>query len=206
MKKLLLSCATLLFSANVFADTPSFTYVELEYVASGEFEITDGRLSADADLDGYAATASLELGIFFFQASRFELDADLTAGNLISTSLEDSITTLAAGLTFELPRSQVYALVRARRDELSLEDDLASGDLGVVGAEAGIRINITDRFEINANAGVPSTDEGSSYGFGAQFFITDSIGITVDYTSLELEDDDVTADFDTTSLGIRYTF
>jgi len=144
------------------------------------------------------------LGIFFLQASRFELESE----TVFDARLEDSITTLALGMTFELPRTQLYGLVRARRDELSIvgggldEED----DGGVVGFEAGARVNITDRFEVNANLGVPSAEDGTSYGIGAQFFITKNLGITANLRSLELEDDDIDAKFDTTSIGLRYNF
>jgi len=75
-----------------------------------------------------------------------------------------------------------------------------------VGAEVGVRFNLTDRFEINANIGKPSTDEGDSFGVGAQFFITDNFGITADFRSIEAEQDDIIVEFDTTSIGVRYTF
>lgn len=207
MKKLialLAISAGLLISAPSYADSPSFTYVGVEYVASGNFDISDESTSVDLDLDGYALTASVELGIFFLQASRFELESE----DILGGSIEDSISTIALGLTFELPQTQVYGLIRGRRDDLSLraagfrEDE----DVGFVGAEAGVRVNLTDRFELNANIGVPSADEGTSYGAGAQFFITDNVGITLDYRRLEAEEDGIEASFDTTSIGARFTF
>jgi opacity protein-like surface antigen len=111
------------------------------------------------------------------------------------------------GLAFELPQTQIYGLVRGRRDELSLsglfneEDDADS-----VGLEAGVRVNLTDRFEINANVGSPALDQGTSYGLGAQFLITENIGLTLDFNSIEVEEDDLEAKFDTTSLGLRFNF
>ncbi len=186
------------------ADIPSFSYIGTEYVVNGDFSLGDGSLDAELDLDGFALTASMELGIFFIQASRFELETE----DFLGGSIDDNISTLAAGMTFELPRSQVYGLVRARRDELDgrLGNLRADLDGTTLGAEAGIRVNITDRFEINANAGVPSTDEGVSYGLGAQFFITNNLGLTFDLRSIELEDDDLEAEFNTTSLGLRFSF
>lgn len=207
MKKLIsivAASAALLSTAPALADSPSFTYVGFEYVASGNFDISDERTSVDLDLDGFALTGSLELGIFFLQLSQFELESeDILGGNI-----EDSITTAAVGLTFELPQSQVYGLVRARRDDISLraggfeEDE----DFGIVGAEAGVRVNLTDRFELNANLGVPSVDEGKSFGAGAQFFVTDNLGITLDFRRLEAEEDGIEAEFDTTSVGVRFSF
>ena len=200
----LAALALLCVSFNSHADSPSFTYVEFEYVAAGNFEIFDDSLSVDVDIDGYALNASVELGIFFLQASRFELESDV----VLDASLKDSISSIALGITFELPQSQIYGLVRARHDDLSLRgggfDDDADG--GVVGAEVGVRINLTDRLEINANAGVPSTEDGKSFGVGAQFFVTKNIGITLDFSSLELQEDDISANFDTTSVGLRFTF
>ncbi|MFT5571178.1 MAG: hypothetical protein ACI9FR_000086 [Cryomorphaceae bacterium] len=200
----LATLALLSLSLNSHADSPSFTYVELEYVAAGSFEISDDSLSVDVDIDGYALNASVELGIFFLQASRFELESDV----VLDASLKDSISSIALGMTFALPQSQVYGLIRARHDDLSLRgggfDEDTDG--GVVGAEVGVRINLTDRFELNANAGVPSTEDGKSFGVGAQFFITKNIGITLDFSSLELEEDGITANFDTTSVGLRFTF
>lgn len=203
-RALLLFCALTTVNSVARADVPSFTYVEFEYIAAGNFMVSDDSLSVDVDLDGYALNASVELGIFFLQASRFELESDV----VLDASLKDSISTLAAGITFALPQAQIYGLIRGRHDDLTLrgggfdEDE----DGGVIGAEVGARINLTDRFEINANAGVPSTDDGKSFGVGAQFFITKNLGITLDYSSIEFEEDDIRADFDTTSVGLRFTF
>ena len=187
------------------AKAPSFSYIEVEYVASGDLDISNDTISASADLDGFAVTGSVELGIFIVQASRFELDGD---GPLNST-LEDSISTLALGLAFELGNTQLYGLARVRQDELtasssflgSLEEDAISG-----GAEVGIRWNLTDRFELNANIGTPALDQGTSIGAGAQFFITKNIGITAEYNSIEVEEDDIEAEIDTVSVGLRYSF
>jgi len=199
----LLAVVSLLTANQVYADSPSFTYVEFEYIAAGEIDVSVDSLSANVDIDGFAIGASLELGIFFLQASRFELESD----ELFNTTIEDSISTIAAGVTFELPRSQVYGLIRARYDELSasgfFEED---EDAGIVGGEVGVRVNLTDRFELNANLGKPSSDDGTSYGVGAQFFVTDNIGITLDFSTIEAEDGDIRAEFDTTSIGVRYTF
>ena len=194
----------LLISTAAKADSPSFTYVGLEYVASGNFDISDENTSVDLDLDGFALTGSLELGIFFIQASRFELESEEIFGGRI----EDSISTLALGLTFELPQTQIYGLIRGRHDDLSLraagfeEDE----DFGVVGAEIGARINLTDRLEINGNVGKPDADEGTTYGVGAQFFVTDNIGITLDARRLEAEEDGIEGSFDTVSVGVRASF
>lgn len=192
------------FSPLANADVPSFTYLELEYVAGGNFKVTDDSLSVDVGIDGFALNGSAELGIFFIQASRFELESDV----VLDAALKDSISTLALGMTFALPQAQLYGLIRARHDDLSLRGGGFSEDTdgGVIGAELGVRVNLTDRFEINANAGVPSTDEGKSFGVGAQFFITNNVGITLDFSSLELEEDDIKATFDTTSIGLRFTF
>lgn len=205
MKKSLILCAALSFLTMSYAqaDSPSFTYVELEYIAAGDFEVNVDSLSLNSDIEGFALNASVELGIFFLQASRFELESD----EVLGTIAEDSISTLAAGVTFELPQAQVYGLIRGRRDEVSsrglIEED---EDAGSVGGEVGVRFNLTDRFELNANIGKPSADEGSSYGFGAQFFITDNLGITLDFSSIEAEDDDDSVKFETTSVGLRFTF
>jgi opacity protein-like surface antigen len=196
----------MLISLQSYAKSPSFTYVGAEYVASGEIKVTDGALSIDVDTDGFALSASAELGIFFIQLSQLELESD----EFLGASFEDSITTLGLGLTFELPQTQFYALIRGRYDNLKLkggaffEDDEADG--GIVGGEVGVRFNLTDRFEINANVGKPSSDEGDSFGVGAQFFVTDNLGLTVDFRSIEAQQDDITAEFDTTSVGVRYTF
>ncbi len=205
---------TVIFSASIvntkvaLADSPSFTYIGTEYIASGDFSASSGSLSADVGLDGFALNASVELGIFFLQASRFELESDdLLEGN-VSGNIEDSISTVAAGLTFELPRSQLYGLIRARRDEIEANVAGFSEDADgtTLGAEAGARVNLTNRLEINAYAGIPSTDAGLSYGLGAQFFITNNIGLTFNINSIELEEDDVEAQFDTTSIGLRLSF
>jgi len=192
------------FSANSYAESPTFTYVELEYIANGDFSVSDGDLSVDVGLDGYALNLSVELGIFLLQASRYELQS----GKILDSNLEDSISTVAAGLTFELPQINIYGLARARRDELSLvgggfDEDESGTSLGF---EAGIRVNLTDRFELNANIGKPDLEEGSAYGVGAQFYITNNIGITLDFSSFEIEDNDLKAQFDTTSIGLRYNF
>ena len=194
----------LLHSASAMADSPSFTYVELEYIAAGDFKVSDDQLSVTLDTDGYALNASVELGIFLLQASRFELKTE----QIFDANFEDSISTIAVGLTFELPQTSVYGLIRGRRDELSLRgggfNENEQGNS--VGIEAGVRVNITDRFEINANLGTPALDEGSSFGVGAQFYLTKNLGLTVDYSSIEIEDDDLAAEFDTTSIGLRYNF
>jgi hypothetical protein len=196
--------ASFSLSSFAMAKSPSFTYVEAEFVTSGSFEISDGNLSVDVDTDGFAVTGSLELGIFFVQASRFELDGD----TLFDTELEDSISAIAAGLTFELPRSQAYGLVRVRRDEFSVSGPLVDeeDDLTFFGVEAGIRVNLTDRFEVNGNIGLPSADEGTSFGVGAQFFITNNLGITANFRRIEAEDSGIEAEFDTTSIGLRWSF
>ena len=196
------SCA----SSLSYADSPSFTYVGAEFVSSGEISVTDGNLSIDIDADGFAVNASAELGIFFVQLSQLELETE----ELLGASIEDSITTLGIGLTFDLPQTKVYGLIRGRYDDIQLrggilaDDDEVDG--GIVGAEIGARVNLTDRFEVNANIGRPSADEGSSFGVGAQFFVTDNLGVTLDFRSIEAEQDDITAEFDTTSIGVRYTF
>jgi len=209
MKKSILTASLLTLSAlsNVsYADSPSFTYVGAEFVSSGEVSVSDGNLTIDVDTDGFALTASAELGVFFIQLSQLELESD----EFLGASVEDSITTLGLGLTFELPRTQLYGLVRARYDNIQIQGGLLGDDDevdgGIVGGEIGARVNLTDRIEINANIGKPSTDEGTSFGVGAQFFITDNIGITADFRSIEAEQDDITAEFDTTSIGLRYTF
>lgn len=205
MKKIILTLSLLcLYSTNALADSPSFNYVELEYIAAGDINVSDGSLTVDVDLDGYALNLSAELGVLILQASRFEVESD----QILTSNIEDSISTLAIGLAFELPQSQVYGLVRARRDELSLRGGGFSEDEegDSVGVEAGVRINLTDRLEINANVGRPAVDEGNSYGVGAQFFVTDNFGITFDYSSLEVEDDDITAELNLTSVGVRFTF
>lgn len=199
-------CLSLIFCNLSHAESPSFSYVELEYIANGDFSVSDESLSVDLGLDGYALTLSAELGIFLLQASRYEIKS----AKILDSNLEDSISTLAVGLTFELPQTSVYGLVRGRRDELSLVgggfDEDEEGN--TVGFEVGARVNLTDRFEINANIGKPALDEGSAYGVGAQFYITDNIGITFDFSSIEVEDEeeDLSASFDTTSIGLRYNF
>jgi opacity protein-like surface antigen len=198
----LLLCA-LCATQTAFAESPSFTYVELEYIAAGDFEVSRDTSSANVDLDGFALNASVELGIFILQASRFELESE----ELLGSRFEDSISTIAVGLAFELPQTQLYGLVRGRRDELSLSGIFnEEEDANSVGVEAGVRFNVTDRFEINANIGSPALDEGTSYGIGAQFLVTDNIGLTLDFNSIEVEEDDIEANFDTTSLGLRFNF
>jgi hypothetical protein len=189
---------------TAYADSPSFTYLEAEYIASGDINVSDDSLSVSVDTDGYALNASLELGIFVIQASRFELEGDA----LFDSKLEDSISTVALGLAFGFPQSKIYGLIRARKDELSLtgagfdEDE----DGTSVGYEIGARVNLTDRFEVNASLGAPSIDEGSAFTVGAQFFVMDNVGLTFEHTSLELEEDDITAEIDTTSVGVRLSF
>jgi opacity protein-like surface antigen len=205
INKLLLACALVTASANAYADSPSFTYIGAEYIPSGEIEVQDGSLNFNIDASGYAINASAELGIFFIQASRTELESD----ELFGITAEDTSSTIALGLTFELPQTQIYGLVRGRYDEFSVsagpllqEED----DGGIIGGEVGVRVNVTNFLEINANVGKPSTDEGSSYGIGAQLFVTDNLGITVDLRSIDAEQDDIQATFETTSVGLRYTF
>ncbi|MGK0374487.1 MAG: hypothetical protein ACJA2E_000956 [Arenicella sp.] len=204
--KVLLASSLMLISLKSYAESPSFTYVGAEYVASGSIKVTDGSLSIDVDADGFALNASAELGIFFVQLSQLEFESD----DFLGASVEDSITTLGIGLTFELPQTQLYALVRGRYDDIQLnggvffDDDHADG--GIIGGEVGVRFNLTDRLELNANIGKPSTDDGDSFGVGAQFFISDNLGFTVDFRSIEAEQDEFTAEFDTTSVGVRYTF
>ena len=191
-------------SVTAMADSPSFTYIGAEYVPSGEIEVQDGSLKFNLDASGYAIHASVELGIFFIQASRTELESDKT---FFGIKAEDTSSTLAAGLTFELPQTQIYGLVRGRYDEFELSglrDDKDDG--GIIGGEVGVRINVTNFLEINANVGKPNTDEGSSYGIGAQFFVSEHVGITFDLRSIEADQDDIKAKFDTTSIGLRYTF
>ena len=114
MKKLSLLTILLcsFFSAASYAESPSFTYVELEYIANGDFKVSDGSLTVDVGLDGYALNASAELGIFLIQASRFELESD----TVLNSNLEDSITTLAVGLTFELPKTCLLYTSPSPRD------------------------------------------------------------------------------------------
>ena len=143
LASLCLLLTTLLANQTALAEPPSFTYVELEYIAAGDFEVSSGTLSVNVDLEGFALNASAELGIFILQLSRFELESD----ELLGSRFEDSISTLALGMAFELPQAQIYGLVRGRRDELTLsglfneEDDADS-----VGIEAGFRFNVTNCF------------------------------------------------------------
>jgi hypothetical protein len=189
---------------TAFADSPSFTYIEAEYIAGGDIEVADGSLSASLDVDGFAINASVELGIFLLQASRFELESD----ELLGAQLEDSISSIAVGVTFALPKTAVYGLIRGRRDELSLRGAglEEEEDGNSVGLEAGVRFNVTDRFELNANIGSPALDEGTSYGVGAQFYVSKNLGLTVDFSSIEIEEKDITANLDITSIGLRYNF
>jgi hypothetical protein len=201
------SGALFLASSPAMADSPSFTYIEAEYVAAGDFDISDGSLSANVDMDGFALTGSVELGIFLIQASRFELESE----TLFDSNLEDSISTFALGLTFELPRTSVYGLARARRDELSVNGRLAGFvdeeiDETSVGLEAGVRVNVTNLLELNANIGSPALDEGTSYGVGAKFMLTNNLGLTLRHNVIEVEDDDLIADLQTTSVGLRLSF
>jgi len=201
---LLFALGSLTTVQSSLAKTPSFTYVEAEFVTSGNFEVSAGPVSVDVDTDGFAITGSLELGIFFIQASRFELEGDA----LFDTEIEDNISSLAGGITFELPRTQLFGLVRVRRDELRAQNALIDEDedLTFVGVEVGARVNLTDRIEINGNLGVPSTEEGTSFGIGGQFFITDHLGITANFRRIEAEDSGIEAEFDTTSIGLRWSF
>lgn len=206
LNKLLLAGALITASSNVYAAPPSFTYIGAEYIPSGEIEVKDDSLSFNVDATGYAINASVELGIFFIQASRTELESE---DELFGLKAEDSSSAIALGLTFELPQTQIYGLVRGRYDEFSAKlGDIIDeeDDGGIIGGEVGVRVNVTSFLEINANVGKPSTDEGSSYGVGAQFFVTDNFGITLDLRSIEAEQDDIKAQFETTSVGVRYTF
>lgn len=201
---LLLTVFCLTIAEASLAKVPSFTYVEAEFITSGNFEVSADGLSVDVDTDGFAVTGSLELGIFFVQASRFELDGDA----IFDTEIEDNISAIAAGVTFELPRTQLFGLVRVRQDQLRASGPLfdEEDDLTFFGVEVGARVNLTERFEINGNIGVPSADSGSSFGVGAQFFITDHIGITANFRRIEAQDSDIEAEFDTTSIGLRWSF
>ena len=206
MKTHLYCILLLILSCQAHAKSPSFTYVEAELISSGDIDVTDGSLSADIDLDGFALAGSVELGLVFLQASRFELESD---DLLVGSNIDDSISTLAVGLAFDLPRTKIFGLIRARRDELSLSGGIfdEDADVNFVQLEAGVRFNVTDRFEINGNIGfVPATESGESFGIGAQFFITDHFGITLDFNTLSAEEDDIELDFDTSSIGLRYTF
>ena len=200
----LFALSLFLYSSISLADSPSFTYVEFEYVAAGDFEVSQGGLSVDLDMDGFAVSGSAEVGLLILQASHFELESE----ELFNARLEDSINTLAIGLNFELPRTSLYGVIRARNDELSLRGGGFSEDVDgtSVGAEIGARVNLTDRLELNANIGKPGEDAGSSFGVGAQFFITENFGLTLKFNSLEIEEDDIEASFDTTSIGLRYSF
>lgn len=203
LASLCLLISALLANQTAFAEAPSFTYLELEYIAAGDFEVSSGSLSANVDLEGFALNASAELGVFILQASRFELESD----ELLGSRFEDSISTLAVGFAFELPQTQIYGLVRGRRDELTLSGLFnEEEDADSVGVEAGVRFNVTNRFEINANIGSPALDEGTSYGIGAQFHVTNNIGLSLDFSSIEVEEDDIEANFDTTSIGLRFNF
>jgi len=198
------SILILLFSVNAKAESPSFTYLGAEYVASGSFEASRGSLSADLDSSGFAVNGSVELGVFFIQASRLELDND----DILGIESDSSFTSIGLGLTFELPQTQVYGLVRAQQAELAIrgggfDDDV---DGSVAGFEVGARVNLTNRFELNAYLGRPSSDAGTSFGVGGQFFVTDNIGITLNFNSIEAEEEDISASFDTSSVGVRFTF
>lgn len=203
---LALSCTLLLIlSWQTQAKSPSFTYVEAKFITSGDIDVSDGNLNVDVDLDGFAISGSVELGPLFFQASRFELESDDLFGG---ANIEDSITTLAVGFAFDLPQTKLFGLIRARRDELSLtaggfDED---ADVAFVGVEVGARFNVTNWLELNANVGKPSTETGESFGVGAQFFVSKNLGITVNFNTIEAEEDDISASFDTSSVGLRYTF
>lgn len=194
----------LMIYSTAKAEAPSFTYLELEFVASGDVEINDGNLTVDIGMDGYALNASAQLGIFLLQASRFELKSD----EILGASINDSVSTLALGVVFKFPQTSVYGLVRGRRDELELSGRGLNQELdgNSVGLEAGVRINLSERFEINANIGSPALDEGTSFGVGAQFHVTKNLGVTLDFSSIEFEEEDIDASFDTTSIGLRYNF
>lgn len=202
-----IAISSLLIANSAQADSPSFTYVELDYVVGGDIEISDGALSADVDLDGFVLTGSVELGVLLLQASRFELESD----TILGSNLEDSISTFAIGLTFELPRTAVYGLVRARRDEISINGTLGSVvdeelDETSVGLEAGVRFNASKRLELNASFGSPALDEGTSFGAGVQFKVTDNLGLNLKYNRFEVEDDGLSGEFSTASVGVRYSF
>lgn len=200
----ILSCACFLIPSLAQADAPSFSYVELEYIAKGDINVSDEDLSVSAGADGFAFNASAELGIFLLQASRLELESD----KVLDSNLQDSISSLAFGLTLAFPRTAVYGLLRARRDDLSLtgggfDEDESGNSLGM---EAGVRMNLTDKIEINANVGTLGFGEGSSFGIGAQYYLLGGFGVTLDHNSIEVEEGDVTADIDTTSIGLRFSF
>lgn len=193
-----------LFSLSALAASPSFTYLGVDYIAAGDFEVSDRDLSVALDMDGFALNASLQIGFVFVQASRFELETE----ELFGANLKDSISSAAIGLTFSLPQTAIYGLIRGRNDDLRLRgggfDRDAEGSS--LGGEVGARVNLTDRLELNARVGRPSPDAGNSYGLGAQFFVTEHLGITLNFDSLDIEDGDVSASFDTTAVGLRYTF
>ncbi|MFT6034097.1 MAG: hypothetical protein ACI854_002639, partial [Arenicella sp.] len=115
--KIFIASSLVLISLQSDAKSPSFTYVGAEYVASGEIRVADDSLSIDIDTDGFALSASAELGIFLVQLSQLTLESD----EFLGASIEDSITTLGVGITFKLPQTQLYALVRGRYDNLKLK-------------------------------------------------------------------------------------
>ena len=207
MKRLntfLVAASLLLIGTKSYAESPSFTYVGAEYVADGTLSASVGSLSAELDSSGFALNASVELGIFVLQASRLELDND----DIFIIESDSSITSAAVGLTFELPQTQIYGLVRAQQAELAVSGGGFSDsfDETIAGVEVGARVNLTDRFEINANIGSPAGDSGLSYGVGGQFFVTDNIGITLNFNTIEADEDGIEAEFETSAIGVRFTF
>ena len=191
---------------NSHAESPSFTYIQATKFVDGDLYYKDGsRFDVKSELDGYSLKGSFELGIFFAQVAQEKFKSDDFHG----ASIENTSSNVGFGLTFELPFSQLYAMLKGRKDTLEVSSSVISytqeDDKYSLGYEMGGRVNL-GRLELSANVGRPEYNKGKSYGLGAQLKITDNLGIIVEHRLLEIKDKNDRAEFESTQAGIRLSF
>ncbi len=185
------------------AAVPGYNYAELAY-GTGDLDISvSGLGSVDIDQDGFELEGSFSLEDLLWIFASY---ADLS-GDEQGVDLDIETVGLGLGVIFKPGESTAIDVsVIFRKDEVSALG--LPADVEGLGAAAGVRANITPRFELFGRLGYLSEDyEGAIIAdLGAIWNINDRFGISASYERLEYDEQGVELQLNQFQLGARVKF
>lgn len=185
------------------AAVPNYKYAELAY-GTGDLDISvSGLGSVDIDQDGFELEGSFSLEDLLWIFGSY---ADIS-GDEQGVDLDIETIGLGLGVIFQPGESTtIDVAVIFRKDEASSLG--LSADVEGLGAAAGVRSNITPRFELFGRLGYLSEEyEGAIVAdLGAVWNINDRFGISASYERLESDEQGVDIQLNQFQLGGRVKF
>jgi outer membrane protein with beta-barrel domain len=186
MKKFLLlpflACATL--SANVFAESPNWTYVQASYL---QMNVDD---EAEIDFKGYAVAGSALINETFFATGKFSAVDD-------NEQKYDQLN-LGIGAKRELNEStDFYGVVAYEKTkfDFALEDETENA----YSTKLGLRSMVTEHLDVNAAIGmVNSNGSETLVEVDAFYSVGEGIALGLEYGKV--------GDFSSYAATIRYEF